>query len=79
MKKYTQRHLAHYHPEILNREELPVNIPHAQFYTMHEQEEDSASQDPFDEPFFGIEVEAFATTTYNVMNTVGKPISKIVR
>lgn len=81
MKTDKKRYLSYYTPEILQKKELPVNFKFAQFYTMDTRTEENKDKSiaPLDKSFLEIKVNAYKTNCFNIMATLGKPISKIIR
>ena len=81
MKTEKKRYLSHYTPEILQKKELPVNFKFAQFYSMdtRTEENEDKSITPLDKRFLDIKINAYKTDCFNIMATLGKPISKIIR
>ncbi len=76
--KYKQtRRLYHYHPEILGRKELPVNFFFTQFFALDIEYEEKKSN--YDELFLYIRIDSYQTNHYGTFNTLGKPISKMIR
>lgn len=82
MKPDKKRYLTHFHPEILEKKELPYNFEFTQFYAMDiksDEDKDSPIDSQLEEDFFGIKISAYKTDRFGVFNTLGKPISKMIR
>lgn len=83
MKSDKKRRLFHYANEIVGRKELPVNFLFTQFFALdikkEEEEGGGETEVSFDELFLSVKVDAYQTDNFGIFNTLGKPISKMIR
>lgn len=73
-----KRLLSYHFPEIKDNPNLPINYSFSQLYATISVKEDG-TQDGCIEDRINVQVTSYQTERYEVISTLGKPISKIVQ